>query len=213
MGHQHEGRALLARELEHQLEHAVGGGAVQVAGRLVGQHAGRPRHQRARDRHPLALAARELGRAVQQALAQADPIEPMRGLGGGGLARQAPDPERHRHIVLRAELGQQMVELVDETQVAVARLALLRRAQAGQILAIKQDPAGAGRVEPAEQMQQRALARARTADDGQGLAGPDVEVNTLQHGHVEPTFMEALAQAACAQDDVGFTHSAAPRPG
>jgi hypothetical protein len=31
--------------VQHQVEHAVGSAAVQVAGGLIGQHAGRPRHQ------------------------------------------------------------------------------------------------------------------------------------------------------------------------
>ena len=41
--------------------------------------------------------------------------------------RHAPDPQRHGDVVERAELGQQVVELVDEAQVPVAQRALLRR--------------------------------------------------------------------------------------
>jgi hypothetical protein len=67
----HEGRAAVARQLQHQLEHAVGRAAVEVAGGLVGQHAGRMRDQRAGNRHPLALAARQFRRPVVDALLQA----------------------------------------------------------------------------------------------------------------------------------------------
>jgi hypothetical protein len=38
--------------------------------------------------------------------------------------RQAANAQRHGHVVQRAELGQQVVELVDEAQVLVAQLAL-----------------------------------------------------------------------------------------
>ena len=41
------------------------------------------------------------------------------------LAGLAPDPQRHGNVVERAELGQQMVKLVDKTQVLVAQLTLL----------------------------------------------------------------------------------------
>ena len=58
----------------------VGRAAVEVAGGLVGQHAGRMRHQRARDRHALALAARQLGGPVLHALLQAHRRQHLRRL-------------------------------------------------------------------------------------------------------------------------------------
>ena len=72
MGHQRQARALRAVELEHQFEHGGRGLLVEVAGRLVAEHAGRLVHQRARHRRALALAAGQLARLVLQALAQAD---------------------------------------------------------------------------------------------------------------------------------------------
>jgi hypothetical protein len=45
---------------EQHLQHGVGVLGVQVAGGLVGQHNGRPRNQRARNGHPLLLAAAQL---------------------------------------------------------------------------------------------------------------------------------------------------------
>ena len=48
VGHEHEGRAVVLRQPQHGREHAVGGLAVEVAGRLVGEHAGRPRDEGAR---------------------------------------------------------------------------------------------------------------------------------------------------------------------
>ena len=61
--------------------------------------------------------------------------------------------------------------------------------------------AGGGRVQPAQQVQQRALARARGADDGQRLAGMHLEVDAAQHLDVEAAFGEALGQALAGQHD------------
>ncbi len=62
-----------ARQLEHQREHAVGGDAVEVAGRLVGEHAVRVAGERAGDRDALALAARKLRRPMRQPLGRGRP--------------------------------------------------------------------------------------------------------------------------------------------
>ena len=75
MRHQHAGRALVAHLRDERVEHALGGGRVEVAGRLVGQDQARPVHQRARDRDALQLAAREL---LRQALGQALAGRPRR---------------------------------------------------------------------------------------------------------------------------------------
>ena len=42
VGDEHEGGALLAGQLQHEGEDGVGSGAIEVAGGLVGQHAGGP---------------------------------------------------------------------------------------------------------------------------------------------------------------------------
>ena len=62
MRHQHAAPRRRAHLRGQQLEHARGGGGVEVAGRLVGQHDARAVHERARDRHALQLAARQRAR-------------------------------------------------------------------------------------------------------------------------------------------------------
>ena len=204
-------RALVARQVHHQFEHPVGRAAVQVAGGLVGQHAGGLGHQCAGNRDPLALAAREFRRPMLQPVLQADTGQRRRGRSRAVGRRHAPDPERHRHVVERAEFRQQMVELVDKPEVPVAHVALCARAQSGQVLAHQLHAATGRRVQRAQQVQQGALARSRCADDGQCFAGMHLQVDALQHGHVEPAFGEALGQALRLQHHV--THNAVPRPG
>ena len=121
-----------------------------------------------------------------QALAQADPLEQARGP-AGPLGRPDPrDAHRHLGVLERAELGQQVVELEDEADVAVAKRHELRVGQIPQRAVGDPDAAGVDRVEPAQHVQQRALADARGADDGDHLALLDRDVEVAQHATGAP---------------------------
>ena len=67
VGHQQDGATLLV-EGAQQLHGLVGGAAVEVAGRLVGEQQRGVIDQRAGDGHPLPLSAGQLARQVPQAL-------------------------------------------------------------------------------------------------------------------------------------------------
>ena len=75
----------VAVQLLEQPHDLLAGGAVEVAGGLVGQQDRRAHHQRARDGHALALAARELVGLVVDAAAQVDQLQ-----GAAAPARGAP---------------------------------------------------------------------------------------------------------------------------
>ena len=100
------------------------------------------------------------------ALGKPDLREHGPGLLARRIGRDAPDAQRHRDVVEGTEFGQQVVELVDEAEMPIAPPPLLRRAHRGEVAPHQIDAAGARRFEPAEQVQQRALARTRRADDG-----------------------------------------------
>jgi len=57
------------------------------------------------------------------------------GLCAGSVAVHAANPKRHGHVVKCAEFRQQMMELIDKTQVLVAQLAQCRGVQTRQGLA------------------------------------------------------------------------------
>ena len=121
---------LLGARSSISCEHAVGGVAVEVAGRLVGEHAGRAAPASAR-----AIATRwrsppeSCAGPVREPLGRDRPAPaPRRPRSRASGLAQAADAQRHRHVVERAELGQQVVELVDEAEMAVAPFALLGRA-------------------------------------------------------------------------------------
>ncbi len=65
------GRVVGARHLEQEIHHLLAGGAVEIAGRLVGQHQLRLADEGAGHRHALLLAARELCGIVADAMAEA----------------------------------------------------------------------------------------------------------------------------------------------
>src|SRR5688572_33088053 len=85
MGDHDDGLAEVAVEQLQDREDLVGGGAVEVAGRLVGEQELWIRDDRAGDRDALLLAARHLARAVLHAVAEADArergLDPTRALG------------------------------------------------------------------------------------------------------------------------------------
>ena len=66
--HDDESCAGVAVELEHQVEHGAGVAPIEIARRLVGEHALRPCHERARERDALTLAAGELAWQMANAM-------------------------------------------------------------------------------------------------------------------------------------------------
>ena len=124
MGHHHKGGGLISRQLQHQVKDQSRGAAVEVAGGFIGQHTGRASDQGAGNRHPLALAAGQLGRAVLHALGQ-----PHRAQGQGRRLQSlrpglTADQQRHGDVFQRRQFGQQMVKLIDKAQVQIAQAAL-----------------------------------------------------------------------------------------
>src|SRR2546426_3051283 len=129
----------------------------------------------------LALAAGELSRLVLEARAQADFRQELSCLLQREFLLCSTDEKRHADVFRRGELHQQVMELVDEAEGAVAHLAALGLAQGEQRPAPDEHRAGARRVEPAQKVQQRRLARAGAPHDRDPLARKDVEVDAEEH--------------------------------
>ncbi len=100
---------MLAIEREQQLDDLGPRGRVEVAGGLVGQDELRPQRQRARDRHPLLLTARELTRIVVGTVDESHGVEKL--ASSLGPARLAGQLERHRDVVERGESRDQVIGL------------------------------------------------------------------------------------------------------
>ena len=209
----HDGRADHGIQLEHQVEHLAGRPAVEIAGGLVREHAFGLRDQRTRKGHALALTARQFAGTVLEAVRQANARE-HRGRRITRVARgHAADQQRHGRVLDRVEFRQQVVELVHEAQRPVAHLPALGLRQRRKVGAVDTDLARRRHVEPAQEVQQRALARPGNPDDGDAFAGHHREIDPGQHGHVERTAGVGLGKPATGQHRFEITHSATRPPG
>src|SRR5579863_1303821 len=99
-------------------------------------------------------------RPMIEALAEPDALEEPT----GRLARlrhlDAAHEKGHGDVLQGGELRQEVMELVDESERAVAQLAPLLLAQAVNVASIDQHLAAGRLIEPAENLQQRGLAGA-----------------------------------------------------
>jgi hypothetical protein len=215
--HQHEGGAALARQLQHQLEHRVAVSRSRLpVGSSASTQAGRVTRARAiatRWRSPPDSCDGWCCHARRQA--HALPAWPRRGARVLGHALAA-DAQRHGHVVERAELRQQVVELVDEAQVLVAPAALLGGAHRREVAAHQLDAAGVGASSPPSRCSSVLLPEPEAPTTASVSPAPHLQVDAAQHGarpaRRAAAFAEALVQVLGLQHG-RLTHNAAPRPG
>ena len=187
-------RAALDQVVERLLDLPLGLG-VDRRGRLVEDQDARVDQQRAGDRDPLPLAARERLAALadQRVVAVRQPEDELVRVRG---ARRGDDLRARRvgpavGDVLGDRAEEQERLLQHDADVA----AVVGHGEAADVDAVDQDRAVAHVVEAADQVDQRALARAAGADQADHLAGPDRQVEAADHRAV------AVAEADAGQLD------------
>ena len=116
---------------------------------------------------------------------QADLFQHRGSVRFGLAALHAADQQRHGDVFQRGEFRQQVMELVDEAERAVAQFAALRLAHLLHFLPEDLRRCRRWLVQSAEQMQQGALAGTGSADDGDALAALHFEVDAVQHRHIQ----------------------------
>ena len=169
MGHEYYGASLCVEALEeHQyLERSAG---VEIARGLVGKDDCGVVDQRPGYGYALHLSTRHLIALVVEAVAQPhgpqrlDGLLPAPGRRVGRVVHQ-----RQLHVLDGGGLGQQVVVLEHEAYLAVAQCGALVAAHGAHRVPIEVIVAGRRRVEAAEGVEQRALAAARGAHDGDEL--------------------------------------------
>ena len=164
------------------------GSSASSTRRAVGHRAG--------DRDALLLAAGQPRRAVALAALDAERREQLARPGARGAAAVAGEHARQHHVLERAELRQQVVELVDEAQALAADAGACGIGQARAGAAAEEHLAAVGVLEQAGDLQQRRLAGARRPHQRDHGAGQQLEVGAAQH--LEPAL--ALAEAAADAD-------------
>ena len=117
----------------------------------------------------------------------------------------AGDRRRQLDVLAGAEAGQEVEELEDEAEVCGPEPGPLSFAEAADLAAVEAQPSLARGVEGAEQVQQRALAAARGADDRDQLAGLDPHRDPVQNLHCAGAERIALANPVQLQDGAGVT--------
>ena len=155
-------------------------GLAERAGRLVGQDQLRRVDERARDRDALLLAAGKLGRRVPRAIGQADARQAgERPFVARGRLHASVD-ERQLDVLARARAREQVELLEHEADAPVARCRELVAAH--RVGRFAREPVLARRrpVEAAEDVHQRALARAGSAHHGDELARFDRQRHAVE---------------------------------
>ena len=189
----HQDRAPLGTaEVPEHVEDLAAAARVEVAGRLVGEHQLGLEQERPGDRDALLLAAGELCRRVLGAVAEAHQLQQLMGAPADRAVGAAGDEPGQQHVLLRAQRAEQVEELEDEADVVAAQLR--QRLVVGAVVAAARDGDGAGRwrLERADDVQQRALARARRPHDRDHLAGRHHEVDAVECTHLRASFAEHL---------------------
>jgi hypothetical protein len=154
----------------------VGSSASRIFGSLA---------KRAHDRDALLLAARQPRRAVAEPLAETDPAQQLRRLHARRAARDAGDHLRDHHVFERREFGQQMVELVDEAERRAAQYSAPLIGKTAAFLAGDPHLAGSGPLQEPSQVQQRRFARPRRTDQRDQLAGPQFQIDAVEHRQLD----------------------------
>ena len=136
--------------------------------------------QGARHGHALLLTARELRRIVLHAVRHADffqrLVHPLLAL----RRRHAAIGQRQLDVLVDREIADQVERLEDEADLAIADARPLLHLQAAHRLAVQHVLPVGGRVEQAQDGQQRRLAAARRPGDRDIFALLDVHVNARQ---------------------------------
>ena len=115
-------RHALARELDHDVEHLVDHLGVERRGRLVEQHRDRIHAKRARDRHALLLAARELARILVLVREEADALQELQAFLARLVVAAPQDLHLAQHQVLRDGHVRKELEVLEHHADARAQL-------------------------------------------------------------------------------------------
>ena len=177
-------RGATLREGTERLLNRLFAFGVDVARGFVEHQDRRIVENRAGDRHALAFAAGEAGAAFAEpgVVAECGIEDEVVGLGGfGGGDRLLGRAFGHAvDEVLPNRAAEQERLLEDATDVATK---VVRR-EAADVDAVDEDAAFADVVESAEQIDERGFAAAALADDADGFAGADFEVDIAEDGLV-----------------------------
>ena len=191
-----------------QLDHLGAGLRVELTGRLVGEQSARLVRQRARDRHALLLAARQLRRPMRRAARRARRTPAARARASPArAARHLRLGHRQLDVLDRRQRRHQIEALKDETDVQQPKARRRRVAHLIDARRRRSSPCPrVGRSMPPIEIEQRRLAAAGRADDRDVVAARDLERHAA-HGAHELVAHVILALADRAPTTTGVRSS------
>ena len=175
VGHEDDGVALVIEFLEED-EHLERGAGVEITRSLVGQDDGGVVDEGARNGHALHLTAGHLVGLVVETFAEADSPEGAYGtFAAFGRLDLGIVHEGQLDILDGCGLGQEVIVLEDEANLAVAELGTLVLAHLAYGHTVEEVFAGRGSVETSELVEQGGFAGTRGALNGDELAFINLE--------------------------------------
>ena len=208
MRDQHSRDAARAQEIGHGASGAGAQAGVKRRERLVEKHEPRPPRQRPRQRDALLLATGDLvGLAGQHVLLEANHLEELRDLlvATGRVFRQSK-----ANILRDRQVRKQRTVLRDNAD--VPQMGGHERDGRRQACLAELDGAGIGCVEAGDHAQQRRLARARGADNGEAAAGFDPQGHRVERLHAPVALRHHVQMEDAAQDPALRLVCACSRP-
>src|SRR6185295_359008 len=117
---------------------------------------------------------------------------------------------RDDHILQRAELRQQVMELIDEAEQVAAQAGSAVVVELCGFLPLELDRPGEAPFKQSDGLEQGRFARAGRSEERDNLARPDLEIDSAQDLDRDMALDEFALEVARDEDRV--THSAAPAP-
>ena len=180
-------------DLLEEAEDVEGEHGVEVASGLVGQHDGGLGDDGPRDGHALLLAAGEHRDALVAAAVEADALEGERHAGAHHARLQAHHLEGHRDVLVHGPVRHEAEVLEHHADVA-AQVGNAVLGEPRDVATAEEDAAVVHGLGAVDQLEERALARARRAGDEDELAALDGQVDAAQHRRVGAEHLEHVLE-------------------
>jgi hypothetical protein len=211
MGHLDDGLLLFIVDPLQKLHDLGSRLGVQVPDRLVREDDIGLVHQCPRDGHPLLLPSGELPGGVVPPVGEPHELQNLVEPFAVVLQLLAVQEEGEHHVLFQVQVGNQIIELKDEPDIAPPEQALFRVFHRGQLPALHAKGPRRRGIQPADQVEEGALAGAGWPHDGEELPLLDIQVNACEDFHLHLSENECLGEASRLDDRaVRFVHSGTP---
>ena len=133
---------------------------------------------------------------------QAHLVEEVEGAAAGLRGAYARDEQGHLHVLHGPEHGEEVVELEDEPHASGPVVAAVVVGKVVEDLAVDDHLAAVDLVEAGEAVEERGLAAAAGAHDGDDLAAGHVQVHPLEGVHLDDAGAVGLLEVGGGDDEV-----------